>query len=70
LKVGGYLVTVIRHRRLQTYVVAEPDQKKALAILAEKLHQSSVEPLAPIPLSKAALKDYDVKPGCAKRLHL
>ena len=69
-EVGGFIITVIRHKRLQTYIVAEPDQKKALAILADKLDQSSVEPLEPIPVRKSALKDYDVKPGCAKRLHL
>ena len=67
---GGYIITVIRDRRLRTYVVAEPDQEKALAILAAKLKQKSVEPLDPIPVAAAAMKDYGVKPGCAKRLHL
>ena len=67
---GGYIITVIRDRRLRSYVVAEPDKKAAIAILAAKLKQKSLEPLDPIPVPAAALKDYDVKLGCAKRLHL
>ena len=67
---GGYIITVMHHKRYKTYMVAEPEREKAIAILAEKLEQPIDDPIAPLPVPADALKEHAVKPGHAKRLHL
>ena len=67
---GGYIITVMHHKRYKTYIVAEPDRDKAIAILAQKLEHPIGDPIAPLPVPAEALKEHGVKPGHAKRLHL
>ena len=67
---GGYIITVMHHKRYKTYIVAEPDRDKAIAILAQKLEHPIGDPIAPLPVPAEALKEHGVKAGHAKRLHL
>jgi hypothetical protein len=70
MTMGGHIITVTHHKRLQTYIVGEADRGKAIAILASELKQPILEPLAPVFVPPGVLKDHAVKPGHAKRLHL